>query len=140
MTLKFHPEPGTVLICDYTQGFRAPEMVKRRPVVTVSPRLKRRDGLVTIVPLSMSEPEHVCDHHCQVTFEQPLPEPFDSPTMWVKADMIATVAFSRLDLIRTGRDQFGKRKYLTVRLEPEQLRKIHDCVLHALGLSALTRP
>jgi mRNA interferase MazF len=31
MPLKFHPEPGTILICDYTTGFIAPEMVKRRP-------------------------------------------------------------------------------------------------------------
>ncbi|WP_210210156.1 type II toxin-antitoxin system PemK/MazF family toxin [Rhodopseudomonas palustris] len=60
MTLKFHPEPGTILICDYSTGFKAPEMVKKRPVVTVSPRLKRRDGLVTVVPLSTSRPEPVC--------------------------------------------------------------------------------
>jgi uncharacterized protein YifN (PemK superfamily) len=43
--LKFHPEPGTILICDYSTGFKKPEMVKKRPVVTISPRLKRRDGL-----------------------------------------------------------------------------------------------
>ena len=52
--LKFHPEPGTILICDYSTGFRLPEMVKKRPVVTISPRLKRRDGLITVVPLSVS--------------------------------------------------------------------------------------
>jgi hypothetical protein len=46
--LKFHPEPGTILIRDYTTGFREPEMVKRRPIVTISPRLKRRDGLITV--------------------------------------------------------------------------------------------
>lgn len=28
MAIQFHPDPGTVLICDFT-GFREPEMVKR---------------------------------------------------------------------------------------------------------------
>jgi mRNA interferase MazF len=107
MTLKFHPEPGTILIRDYTTGFREPEMVKRRPVVTISPRLKRRDGLITVVPLSTTPPTPVCDHHCRLTIDPALPEPFDSPEMWVKADMLATVGFARLDLIRTGRDESG---------------------------------
>jgi hypothetical protein len=56
----------------------------------------------------------------------------------VKADMMATVAFARLDLIRTGRDPFGKRKYLTPRLEPAQIKIVYQCVLHAIGLSGLT--
>jgi mRNA interferase MazF len=114
--LKFHPEPGTILICDYSTGFRVPEMVKKRPVVTISPRLKRRDGLITVVPLSTSEPEPICSHHCKIALDPVLPEPFDSAEMWVKADMIATVGFHRLDLARTGRDPFGKRKYLTIKL------------------------
>jgi mRNA interferase MazF len=80
--------------------------------VTISPRLKRRDGLITVVPLSTTPPSPVCDHHCRLTMVPALPEPFDSPEMWVKADMLATVGFARLDLIRTGRDPFGKRKYL----------------------------
>jgi mRNA interferase MazF len=138
MTLKFHPEPGTILICDYTTGFREPEMVKRRPVVTISPRLKRRDGLITVVPLSTTPPTPVCDHHCRLTIVPALPEPFDSPEMWVKADMLANVGFARLDLIRTGRDPLGKRKYLTPRLEPAQLKIVYHCVLHAIGLGRLT--
>jgi len=138
MALKFHPEPGTILICDYSTGFRPPEMVKRRPVVTISPRLKHRNELVTIVPLSTTEPSRLCDYHCTVKLATPLPAPFDSPEMWVKADMITTVAFCRLDLIRTGRDQYGKRKYLKVLLEPYQLKIVHQCVLHALGLGYLT--
>lgn len=44
-----------VLICDFTTGFQAPEMVKKRPVVVVSPR--RRIGQVcTVVPLSSVAP------------------------------------------------------------------------------------
>ena len=138
--LKFHPEPGTILICDYSTGFRLPEMVKKRPVVTISPRLKRRDGLITVVPLSTSPPVPVCDHHCKISLKQTLPEPFDSAEMWVKADMLATVGFERLDLVRTGRDPFGKRKYLTPQLEPEALQIVYQCVLHAIGLGHLTWP
>lgn len=138
--LKFHPEPGTILICDYSTGFRLPEMVKKRPVVTISPRLKRRDGLITVVPLSTTAPTTVCDHHCKISLRQTLPEPFDSGEMWVKADMLATVGFQRLDLVRTGRDPFGKRKYLTPQLEPAALQIVYQCVLHAIGLGHLTRP
>jgi mRNA interferase MazF len=138
--LKFHPEPGTILICDYSTGFRLPEMVKKRPVVTISPRLKRRDGLVTVVPLSTTSPNPVCDHHCCLTLNPPLPKPFDSPKVWVKADMIATVGFERLDLVRTPREAFKTRKYLTPRLEPAALKIVYQCVLHAMGLGHLTWP
>jgi uncharacterized protein YifN (PemK superfamily) len=138
--LTFHPEPGTILICDSSTGFKEPEMVKTRPVVTVSPRLKRRDGLVTVVPLSTTEPVPVCNHHCKLRFNPVLPPPFDSEEVWVKADMLATVGFGRLDRIRTGRDQSGKRKYLTPRLKPEQLKSVYQCVLHSIGLGDLTWP
>ncbi|MBM3084813.1 type II toxin-antitoxin system PemK/MazF family toxin [Chelatococcus daeguensis] len=139
MPLKFHPEPGTVLICDFDSGFREPEMVKRRPVVVISPRLKRRTGLVSVVPLSTTPPDPIEDYHCEVRMEPPLPKPFDSPTAWVKADMLYTVGFQRLELVRTGRDQYGKRKYLTPVLAPAELARIQHCVLVALGLSGLTK-
>lgn len=139
MPLKFHPEPGTVLICNFEPGFREPEMVKTRPVVVVSPRLKNRHGLATVVPLSTSAPERVLDYHCEISIDPPLPVPFDSPTMWVKADMIYTVCFDRLHLHRTGRDQYGKRKYLTVNLKPEEMAKVRRCLLAGLGMLSLTK-
>jgi uncharacterized protein YifN (PemK superfamily) len=138
MSLKFHPNPGTILICDYSTGFIIPEMVKRRPVVVVSPRLKHRNGLATVVPLSTTEPTPVELYHCVIDLIEPLPAPFDSPRMWVKADMLATVSFARLDLPRTQRDHEGKRRYLTVSLQPDQQRRVYASVLCALGLSRLT--
>ena len=48
--------------------------------------------------------------------------------------MLATVAFHRLNLVRTGRDQYGKRKYLDRRIDQAQLGQIYRCVLNALGL------
>ncbi|MYZ50326.1 type II toxin-antitoxin system PemK/MazF family toxin [Propylenella binzhouense] len=136
--LKFHPQPGTILICDYGDEAVEPEMVKRRPVLVVSPNLKRRTGLCAIVALSTTPPDPVQDYHCTVRVDPPLPPPFDSPDMWVKADMVSTVGFHRLDLPHTKRDQYGKRKYLTVRVTPAELRAVYGCVLCGLGMGRLT--
>ena len=133
--LKFHPRPGTILICDYTTGFRKPEMVKRRPVVVVSPRLRRRNGLCAVVPLSTTPPNSAEAYHCRIVFERSLPEPWSSPEMWAKCDMLATVGFGRLDLIRTARDPAtGTRKYLTVQLKSEDLESVKRAVLASLGM------
>ena len=56
MAITFHPNPGTVLICDFN-GLIIPEMVKTRPVVVISPRLRHRTGLCTIIPLSTTPPD-----------------------------------------------------------------------------------
>jgi uncharacterized protein YifN (PemK superfamily) len=136
--LRFHPEPGTILICDYGDQPVEPEMVKRRPAVVVSPRLKHRTGLCAIVALSTTQPESIQNYHCTIAINPPLPGPFDSPEMWVKGDMIATVGFHRLDLPRTGRDQYGRRKYLNVRVSEAELRAIYRAVLCGLGLGRLT--
>jgi uncharacterized protein YifN (PemK superfamily) len=135
--LNFHPIPGTVLLCDYS-GFRKPEMVKRRPVIVISPRLRRRSGLCTVVPFSGTVPDPVEAYHCEIFFERPLPKPWGSPSYWCKADMLATVGFRKLDQIRVGHDPAGKHKYLKTKVAAEDLRRIRACVLHALGLGTLT--
>ena len=56
MPISFPVAPGTVLLCDYSSGFRPPEMAKRRPSVVISLRLPHRNGLCTVVPLSGSSP------------------------------------------------------------------------------------
>lgn len=133
MALKFHPKPGTVLICDYRTGFIVPEMVKRRPAVVISPRLRRRDGLCTVVPLSTTPPPEPMPYHCELIMASPLPAPFDAARVWVKADMLATVGFHRLDLPRLPR-QDGQRQYLTVVLQEDDLGRVMACVRNALGL------
>ena len=136
MALKFNPKPGMILVCDYS-SFKVPEMVRRRPAVVISPRLRRRDNLCTVVPLSGTEPAHVEVFHHILNFDRPLPKPWDSERYWVKADMVATVGYHRLDLIRIGWDQEGKRKYLKTGVSDDDLRAIRECVLHALGLGNL---
>ena len=138
MPLKFHPEPGTILICDFV-GMKEPEMVKTRPVVVVSPRLKHRNGLLTIVPLSTTPPPHICNYHCEITINPALPEPFDHVKVWVKCDMIYNVGFWRLELVRTSRDRTGKRKYIQQLIDREDLKKIRAAMLHGLALGELTK-
>ena len=56
MALTFHPKPGTILMCDFSAGFKAPEMVKVRPVIVVSPKRKHCSGLCTVVAISTVTP------------------------------------------------------------------------------------
>jgi len=137
MAIRFHPDPGTVLICDFT-GFREPEMVKRRPVVVISPRFRQRGRLCTVVPLSTTQPRTVCDYHCQLHFEPVMPKPYSASCMWVKADMICTVSFDRLFVPHEGKDRQGKRSYHVRHISDEDLRRVQVCVLNGMGLSRLT--
>ena len=130
MPLTFHPGPGTIVICDFTTGFRPPEMVKKRPVVIISPR-RRASSLAAVVPLSSTPPEPVEPWHW------PVPAGLYPPArgaMWGKADMVLTVALNRLDRV-SMRDEGRKRTYRTFVLTPEQLRQLHAAVKAGLGLS-----
>lgn len=137
MALTYYPSPGEILLCNYHTGFIEPEMTKRRPVVVVSPRLRRRGELVGVVPLSTTEPQSVDPHHCRLVLEKPLPRPFESPVMWAKCDMLATVARSRLDRFKAGREG-GARIYLSGKVTPAQLRDLKAAILCGLGLDSLT--
>lgn len=136
MPISFPVARSTILLCDYSTGFREPEMVKRRPVVVVSHRLPRRDGLCTVVPLSTTPPPVPgLAYVYELTLDPALPEPFGATTMWVKADMLATVSFSRLDLFRTARLPDGKRKYLHPKVPGEDMKAIERCICAALGIA-----
>jgi len=137
MAIQYHPEPGTILICDF-RGHEAPEMLKRRPVVVISPRLRNRTGLCTVVPLSTSAPTKIEPYHYRLHTDPPMHEPYSSPSHWVKADMVYTVAFSRLFLMTGGKDSSGKRIYDNRIIDKADLLKIQSAVLCGLGLTALT--
>ena len=116
-------------MCDYA-GFRVPEMVKTRPCVVVSPRLRRRARLCTVVPLSTLAPTPPEEYHHEIKLERPLPAPFDAPAMWAKCDMLATVSFDRLDLIKVA-----KRRYIQPILPAPDMEAIRAAILHALGMA-----
>lgn len=52
MPLYYHPKQGDVLLCDFTRGFVAPEMLKIRKVVVISPTATHSRKLCTVVPIS----------------------------------------------------------------------------------------
>ena len=134
MPIKFEQKPGTILLCDYgLGGFKPPEMVKRRPVVVVSMRKRSSTGLITVVPLSTTAPIPVEAHHSRILLGKPLPG-FAAQECWVKADMVATVAFARLEMFRSARGPDGKRKYLTPRVSDEQLEQIKVCLRAVFGI------
>lgn len=136
MPISFPVVRSTILLCDYSIGFREPEMVKRCPVVVVSHRLPHRDRLCTVVPLSSTPPPAPNLRYVhELRLDQPLPEPFEAPVMWVKADMLATVSFARLDMCRTGRDHAGKRKYLQPKVSAADMAAVERCTCAGLGIA-----
>lgn len=139
LAISEHPAQGTIIICDFNAGFKEPEMVKRRPAIVISPKISSRYGLCTVVALSTTPPDPVMPYHCEFALPVALPPPFNSNTMWIKGDMVNSVGFHRLDLIRLGKDCTGKRKYLYTPVSNEILKSVRRCVLHGMGLSALTK-
>jgi uncharacterized protein YifN (PemK superfamily) len=124
MAINFHPKRGTVLMCDF-EGFKTPEMVKRRHVVVVSPRYRRHTGLCLVAPFSTVPPHEIEPHHYEIPCGRY--DFFDpAKSTWAKADMITCVSFQRLDrLLLYGR-------YAAPQLKPEDLSAIQRCIAHAL--------
>lgn len=139
MAITFHPRPGQILICNFTKGFKEPELVKRRPVVVLTPSMKGRGGVVTVAGLSSVKPEPVLNFHCVLPKScLPMLGEYQDQETWVKGDMIYAVGFHRLDLIMLGtRKPDGKRNYFNDRLSRERMREIYGCVLHGLNFPTL---
>jgi len=102
MALLYQPRPGDVVMCDF-HGYVVPEMVKRRPVVVLA-RNRQNRQLVTVVPLSTTQPNPLEPYHRQLA-QSPLPSA-RGVTCWAKCDMVATVSLSRLDRCKAGRGKF----------------------------------
>lgn len=135
MSLKFAPYFGMFVECDF-KGMIEPEMVKRRPVIVISTPELHGDGnrLATIVPLSTSAPDPVMPYHVFLNDIPVLPY-FDSPTAWVKCDMIYTVSLDRLSLFCRGKDHdTGKRIYIYDCLSPATMARIQQAVLYGIGI------
>ena len=141
MAITFHPRAGQILFCDFSEGFREPEMVKsKRPVVVLTPPMSGRPNLVTIVPLSTTVPDPVMPYHYELPAAS-LPQigRLQRGGVWLKGDMIYTVGFHRLDQIRLGKPDraTGKRQYYQNRLGRAQMTEIYKCVMNGLNLSHL---
>jgi uncharacterized protein YifN (PemK superfamily) len=134
MPLKFPPNPGSVLRCDF-KGLMPPEMIKPRPVVVISARLQRETrGTCVVVALSSTDPQNIHDFHCRIQLPGPRLPAGLAPECWVKGDMIYTVSLERLDLYRLSKDREGKRLYYYDRVDNHTLFCVRRAVGSAIGL------
>ena len=139
VAIKYLPGMSEILVCDFVkakdkslQGFIVPEMIKRRPVAVVSAPVY---GRCIIVALSTTAPRPLAPWHYEITWEIPLPRPYDkSTTCWALGDHVYTVSYGRLSLFSGGRDPQGKRIYLKYYLKPEQLIGVRSAIRAALLL------
>lgn len=129
-------------MCDFS-GYIAPEMVKMRRVVVISPR-NPGARLALVVPISATKPHHLLPIHVELP-GQAVYRCFDgADRVWVKADLIAHVRFERLDRVRVqakdgdGNPIIRKHVYIpTVSLQADHLKEVRKAVLHSLGLGRL---
>ena len=138
MPIKYHPNQASLVAVNFDKGFKEPEMVKTRLAVVMSKPIARRVGLCTIVPLSTTPPNHVMPYHGEIDIGFDLPKHWER-RCWVKGDMITSVGFHRVELIRLGRDRNSKRQYLTRPLDDAIFLAVQRYALHGLGLSVLTK-
>ncbi|WP_245429565.1 type II toxin-antitoxin system PemK/MazF family toxin [Mesorhizobium sp. DCY119] len=125
---------------DYSKGgFQEPEMMKRRLAVIISPKIAARPHLCTVVPLSLTEPSKEMPYHKRIRIPFELPKEWGDHERWIKGDMVNAVGFHRVDLLRLGKDKGGKRTYQYSVLPDELMKIVRQCVLHGMGLSALTK-
>lgn len=136
MAIRFHPDPGSIVICDF-HGLTHPEIQKRRPVVVMCPRFRSRFNICTVIPFSTTPPNPAESYHVRLVMDPPLPEPYSSQFQWVKADMIYAVSFDRLFLFGAGKAQSGQRQYHSRRVSDEDFKAIQACMLNGLGLASL---
>lgn len=78
-------------------------------------------------------------YHARLDIRPILPKPLESEGIWIKGDMVNAVGFHRLDLVRIGRSEEGKRQYYYNLLNNGQMELVQRCVLHGMGLSSLTK-
>lgn len=129
--LPFHPSPGDILICDYATGFRPPEMVKRRLCVIISPKLKRRNELATVVPISQTCPQPMEDWHHEIDL---ISKSWGDGPRWIACDMLATVAYDRLARPHFGHPVTGVRIFERLSLSEVDLQAVRKGVRLALGI------
>lgn len=130
--IKFYPKAGMVLMCDF-DGYRHPEIVKRRPVVVISPNSLIRKDLCTVVPLSTTAPVPPLPHHYLLPLN-PIPGS-EETEVWAKCDLVATVCIDRLD-----RAKSGFRKFETGRVSGDHIYAIRRAAAIALGVEVGPNP
>ncbi len=135
MAIKYPPDVGAILLCDFRNTIE-PEMCKKRPVVVLA---SVAPYLCIVAPFSTSDPEEQMPWHCLVNTPKPLPEPYDSKVHWVKGDMVSTVSFERLTVPHKGKDRDGNRIHVKIRLSEGEMDQVRKCILSAIAPNYLDR-
>jgi len=107
-------------------------MTKRRLAVTLSPKLKRRNDLVTVVPLSTTPPNPLSPWHVELLID--VPPPWGKITRWAKCDMLATVGFARLNLPHHRHPVTGTRLFSQLELPQDMVDSLRKAAAAALGI------
>jgi mRNA interferase MazF len=94
--VTFLPAEGAILVCDFSTGFRLPEMIERRPCIVISQTRTNR-GLCVVVPISSRES---IDREAIVVPMPMAKYPFLRKDGWAKCHAPATVGKSRLYMMR----------------------------------------
>lgn len=106
-------------------------MVKPRPVVVISPKLPYRGEIVTIVPISLTPPNHVLPFVVRLS-KNYHPKEDDTLPCWAKCDMVLNLSRARLDSFKVGR-----RKWFTPDMSEQDLQAVRQGVLYGLGFGSL---
>ena len=124
-------------MCDFSHGFRVPEIVKERPVIVF--KSSSRSKLVTVIPLSTVEPNPHENYHLLIPKKElPNIAYFNHKDSWLKGDMVYTVGWHRLSMIQIGRHN-GKRQYYNTRISLSLMTDMEKCVLNGIGLNRLVK-
>ncbi|MDZ7823322.1 MAG: type II toxin-antitoxin system PemK/MazF family toxin [Ahrensia sp.] len=130
MALPYYPRAGQILVCDFS-GFTPPEMVKKRPVILISPKLPYRSEIVTVVPLSTTAPRH--NHPYVVKLSKNYhPNELDEEPCWAKCDMVMNIGLFRLSAFKIGR-----RTWESPQATGNDLEAVRRGVILGLGLQSL---
>ena len=125
MALFHHPKTGEVLLCDF-RGYERPEMVKYRPVVVITERLRGRSiDLVTVVPLSSRANALPRPYQIPIHLNRPLSPAYSLLHIWAKCDMLAVVTKARLDRFKFPPSDDGKTRWASGHLSATQVEAIH---------------
>lgn len=108
-------------------------MVKIRPVIVISPKLPFRSEIVTVVPVSLTEPKHDLPFVVRLSKNyHPLED--DNLPCWAKCDMVMNIARWRLDGFKVG-----KRKWEFPQATGPDLAAVRSGVIHSLGMGHLLK-
>lgn len=78
-------------------------------------------------------------YHMQIQLPEPIPRHWTNDDVWVKGDMIYSVAFQRLQFAMLGKNRSGKRIYYYSTLPNDVFLSVQKCILNAFGLAHLTK-